>query len=441
MNLFVFHNDLRLDDNKGFKAAIDSGKTIPIFIFTQQQIGKQNKYRSQRCIDFMCKSIEEVDRELRKHGSRMHIYHGETHVVIKRLIKQHGIVAVYSNKNYTPFAIERDKLVKKVCDQCQIPFNEFDDYVLFPPGSVVTGTGAYKKYTPFLNAVQHLKVEKPNHYSVKNVVSVRGSGNPLKSGKEGGRREGLALLKRLPDRYGQNRNFPHIETSHISAYIKFGCVSPREVYREFKLHGQDLVKQLIWREFYFHLTYGYPHVLVGANRNFKKKFSSVKWIRLTSSNKKVFEKWCKGETGYPIVDASMRQLNQTGWMHNRGRLIVAWFLTKVMGWHWMYGELYFARNLKDYDPCVNNGNWQFCAGSGVDTDQYFRLFNPWAQSEKYDKDALYIKKWLPELKSVDPHYIHHWYKFCDEYKIRYPKPMLDYEDSKEKIKRIYGRFE
>lgn len=438
MNLFIFHNDLRLVDNTGLKAAMDAGKTMPVFIFTPQQIGSTNIYRSKNAIEFMTRSLVELDGELRKHKSRLHVFYGDTNTMVKRLIKKHKITAVYSNRNYTPFAIERDKQLKKLCDQLKVTFHEFEDYVLYPIDSVSTSSGAYKKYTPFLNAVSGRKVNKPQKYTIKNLIATH-SDEMSKGGQLGGRSQALELLKKVNSNYGKTRNLPHLDTTHLSAYIKFGCVSPREVYYEFKKHSHDLVKQLIWRDFYIHLVYGYPHVLVGKNRNFKQKYSDVKWTRLTPANKRIFLKWCNGQTGFPIVDASMKQLNKTGWMHNRGRLIVAWFLTKVMGWHWMYGERYFATRLIDYDPAVNNGNWQFCAGSGVDTDQYFRLFNPWAQSEKYDKEALYIKKWLPQLKAIPAKHLHNWDKHWNEHKVRYPKPMLDYEKSKERIKDVYGR--
>jgi deoxyribodipyrimidine photo-lyase len=439
MNLFIFHNDLRLEDNTGLKEAMEAGKTIPVFIFTPQQIGNGNKFKSEKAIEFMKKSLDELSHELKKHGSKLHIFYGDTATIVRKLIKQYKITGVYSNHNYTPFAINRDKAVQKVCDSLKVEFHEYEDYILYPIDSVSTSSGAYRKYTPFLNTVSGRKVEKPRVYRIKNLISVKSSGG-VKGGEIGGRKQGLSLLKKVHSNYGKTRNLPHIDTTHLSAYIKFGCISPREAYHEFKKHGHDLVKQLIWRDFYIHLVYGYPHVLVGKNRNFKEKYSEVKWVRLNNGNKNTFMKWCKGETGFPIVDAAMRQLNETGWMHNRGRLITAWFLTKVMGWHWMYGEIYFAKHLIDYDPAVNNGNWQFCAGSGVDTDQYFRLFNPWAQSEKYDTDALYIKKWIPQLKMVPAKHLHNWYKFHTEYKVKYPKPILDYEKSKDHIKTIYGRY-
>lgn len=444
MNLFIFHNDLRLYDNTALSLAIENGPTIPIFIFTPTQIGSDNKYRSQMAINFMCNCLVELDKQLRKKSSKLHVYYGDTIKIISKLLDNYDFKAIYSNSNYTPFAVKRDNSIKNLCKQYQIPFICVEDYALFPVGSIKTSNGQfYKKFTPYYNIAVNTNVSKSLKYSIRNLKKIsNGSVSIMDYGDSnydlGGRKQALKILDNIDKfkNYSTQRDILAINTTQLSAYIKFGCISIREAYWSFKKTDPDLVKQLIWRDFYINLVWGYPYILVGKNRNFKQKYSLVKWKR---GNSVIFQKWCQGKTGFPIVDASMRQLNISGWMHNRGRLIVAWFLTKIMGWHWEEGELYFATKLRDYDPAQNNGGWQFCSGSGVDTDQYFRQFNPWSHSKKFDPDGTYIKHWIPELKKVLAKDLHQWDKSYNKYPtISYPKPMINYEKAKIKIKKIYG---
>lgn len=437
MNIFIFHNDLRLADNVGLMECIKD-KTIPVFIFTPTQIGNENKYRSQNAINFMCNSLAELDKELKMHGSRLHTYFGHTHKIISQLIRNNNIKKVYCNRNYTPFAIDRDKAVEKVCKSAKVEFIQFEDFGLLPIGSVKTGNEVYKKFTPYYEAAKHHKVHGPYKYKVCNLVKI--SGGNYHTGQKysfGGREQGLAILAKMDKfkHYGKERNILAKNTTQLSAYIKFGCVSIREVYH--KATNTDFIKQLFWREFFMNIVWVFPHVLNGRNRNFKLKYNKVRWTKLTSANKHYFLAWCNGQTGYPIVDACMRQLNTTGWMHNRGRLIVSGFLVKIMGWDWQYGERYFAIKLRDYDPAQNSGGWQFVSGSGVDSQPYFRIFNPWLQAEKYDPNCEYIKKWCPELAKVPTKDIHFWYKNYEKYK-GYPKPMIDYETWRDKSRLLYS---
>jgi deoxyribodipyrimidine photo-lyase len=248
----------------------------------------------------------------------------------------------------------------------------------------------------------------------------------------GGRQHGLKQLKKSNQlNYEKNRNTLFIETTQLSSYIKYGCLSIREVYHYFK--ETELKSQVIWREFYFYINYYFPELL-DKSKNFQSKYDSIQWV----SNKKHLDLWKKGETGYPIVDACMKQLNYSGYMHNRGRLISSNFMNRILGLDWRHGELYFAQQLIDYDPCVNNGNWQWIASVGVDPKPYFqRLFNPWLQSEKFDKDALYIKKWLPQLKDVPPKHLHQWEKYCQLYDINYPNPIISYEEGRKRSVEMY----
>ena len=250
----------------------------------------------------------------------------------------------------------------------------------------------------------------------------------------GGRKNAKLILKKLKEMkdYDKFRNELNIETTHMSAYIKFGCISIREVYHKLaKLYNKKhpLIRQLIWREFYYHLNVGF---IDRFGKSLKPKYDKIKW----SKNETLFEKWTKGQTGFPIVDACMQQINNTGFMHNRGRLIVASFLIKNLHHDWRKGEKYFAQQLVDYDPFVNNGNWQWVSGSGADSQPYFRIFNPMSQSKNYDKEAKYIKKWLPNLESVPAKDLHDWpsnYKKYDLKDLKYYEPIIDYKKSRQVI--------
>ena len=250
---------------------------------------------------------------------------------------------------------------------------------------------------------------------------------------QGGRKEALHLLKNIAHlkNYKEIRNFPALAgTTHLSAHNKFGTVSIREVYQTIvKCFGKThtLINELYWRDFFTHILYHFPHVLGEA---FHKKYNDIRW----ENNKNFFKKWCLGMTGFPIVDAGMRELNQTGYMHNRVRMIVASFLVKDLHIDWRWGEKYFAQQLIDYDPAVNNGNWQWAASTGCDAQPYFRIFNPWRQQVQYDPDCVYIKKWLPELINISPKIIHELYKNKMN---GYPQPLVDHAIASQFSKKMY----
>jgi len=462
MALFVFHNDLRLIDNTALDLAMANEEAIyPVFIFTPSQIDK-NKYKSEFSVKFMCESLVELDSELRKKGSKLHIFHGPTDKVVKSLVKTWKIKTVYSNCSYSPFAINRDTKISKIPN---IQFLLCEDMLLLPigmtsknpnqldPDNLITllnerSTKVYKKYTPYYNSARKINVDKPTKSTIRKLKKSNKSMD-IKSIKKyystnedkdnhlpGGRLAGLKLLRGFnKSNYGQIRNDLSKSTSYLSAYIKFGCVSIREVYKACKSNS-EFVKQLYWRDFYYNILWKYPYVVEGPNRNLQEKYKKIKWLNKPDS---LFKKWCHGETGYPVVDAGMRQLNESGYMHNRARLITAGFLVKVLGWNWEDGEHYFATKLRDYDISANNGNWQFVAGTGVDIQPYWRGFNPWLQSAKFDKKATYIKKWVPELKDVPPAHIHKWYKYCDQYD-GYFEPMIDYDEYSKKTKKMYTKY-
>lgn len=461
-SIFIFRRDLRLEDNSGLICALNnSDVVIPIFIFTGTQLNKNN-YKSDKCVQFMMESLDYLDKMLRNKGSKLRYFYTPSNEanIIKKLIKLDGVEEVYVNMDYTPYSVERDRQIKQVCDENKVLFISVEDLLLHPVNTVAPASGTYyKKFTPYFNNAKKYPVNAPvrnthNNYlskSYKLEGTFKGSIHNFYKDTGikfigGGSNEGAKLLSKISNQkqYNSKRDDLTHVTTRLSAHNKFGTISIRHVYHTFyKVLGarNDLIKQLYWRDFFYNVAYNEPTILgLGGNRNFNKKYSKVKWLTYTTANseqKRWFEAWCSGTTGYPVVDAAMRELNTTGFMHNRGRLIVASFLCKIIGWHWKDGEKYFATHLVDYDPCQNNGGWQWCSGSGVDAQPYFRIFNPWAQAEKYDKNCEYIKKWVPELKDVNCKHIHQWYKFHDKVESKYFSPIFEYEKQRDKAKKIY----
>lgn len=448
--LFIFRRDLRLSDNKGLIYAMKNCENIlPIFIFTPEQIEDENKFKSENAIQFMIESLKELDTDLQKHGSKLHIFYDDNIKILKDIVKTISVKNIVFNMDYTPYALKRDKSIQKFCDENNITCTQIEDYLLADIGTFKKSDGdPYTVFTPFKNNGMKFKIDKPDKSQIKNLTKtdkLKESGyikyqenhhNLL----NGGRTIGLKILSKVKNQknYNKNRNTVSIETTQLSAPIKFGCISIREVYWKIRTElgtSNDLLSQLFWREFYYYIAYYFPDVLKGKNYN--TRYDNIEWIYNTSQ----FKKWCNGETGYPIVDAGMRQLNQTGYMHNRARLITSNFLNRMLGMDWRKGEKYYAQQLSDYDPAVNNGNWQWIASTGVDPKPYFqRLFNPMIQSEKFDPDAKYIKEWLPELKDIPAKELHNWSDYYQKYDLKdidYVKPIVDYKEARARSVKMY----
>lgn len=449
-SLFIFHRDLRTADNRGLiRALSQSNYVIPCFIFDPAQIGEKNSYRSVNCIQFMIKSLQDLDEQLHKRDGKLYLFYGNTFEVIKKLIKHEKINAVFCNRDYTPFAINRDKAIEHLCHENKIDFIQEHDLLLHEPEQVLTGSNSpYSIFTAFYKKALTLPVDKPlppfdgtfYHKQIEGAASkdlykkILPSQNPHLMAK-GGRSEAVTILKNIKHQkdYLQTRDYPAIDsTTHLSAHFKFGTISIREAYWHIaqelgKTH--PLIRQLYWRDFFTHVAYHSPFVFGQA---FHEKYKNLPW----KNDKKDFKAWCQGKTGFPIVDAGMRQLNATGWMHNRVRMIVASFLVKDLHIDWRWGEKYFAQQLVDYDPAVNNGNWQWSASTGCDAQPYFRIFNPWLQQVKFDPECAYIKKWVPELKDLDSKSIHTWYKAKQTLK-DYPQPIVDHAVESAKAKMVY----
>lgn len=451
ISLHIFRRDLRLDDNTALISALkNSERVIPCFILNKEQL-ENNEYKSDNLIEFMFNSLLEVDQLLKKRGGKLYLFYGKTEEVIEKLITRHGIDAVYFNQDYTPYSLKRDEGIKKLCEKNQIELKQFHDALLTPPGSILKNDGKpYTIFTPFFRKARENVVSKITLNSYKNYYnqsipeeedkSILEKILPTKNEHlllKGGFNEAINLIEKSKflTNYSEERNIPSLRgTTLLSAHNKFGTVSIRTVYWSIvETFGLDteMISELYWRDFFTHIVYHFPHVL---GNSYRKKYDKLSW----SNNKKLFELWCEGKTGYPIVDAGMRELNKTGYMHNRVRMITASFLVKDLHIDWRWGEKYFAQKLIDYDPAINNGNWQWAASTGCDAQPYFRIFNPWRQQERFDPDCKYIMKWVPELKLLSAKAIHNLSKQKPLQKVSYPDPIVDHSEETALTKAMYA---
>jgi deoxyribodipyrimidine photo-lyase len=439
--LFIFRRDLRLEDNTGLIFALkNADKVIPAFIFTPEQINR-NPYKGNHCLQFMIESLEDLEDQLKKKRARLYLFFAKPEEVVKKCIEKLGIDAVIINRDYTPYSIARDRKIESLCKKRGIAFHSFDDALLHPPAMTLKSDGKpYTLFTPYYRNALKLDVERPkanrfSNYFAQPIPFAKDSSLYRKilphreKQSEGGRKAALKILKKIArfSNYKSARDVPAKNaTTHLSPHLKFTTCSPREVYQAIK-RNSELKRSLYWRDFFTMVAFYFPKVFKGA---FHEKFNGLRW----KYDRALFKGWCEGKTGFPIVDAGMREMNQTGFMQNRVRMIVASFLVKDLHIDWRWGEKYFAQKLIDYDPAVNNGNWQWAASTGCDAQPYFRIFNPWAQQKKFDKDCAYIKRWIPELASEDPKSIHEWYK---QHSPDYPPPLVDHAKEAKKTLQSY----
>lgn len=461
-SIFIFRRDFRIYDNTAFIECYKKSESIlPIFIFTPEQV-VDNDYFSSNAFQFMLESLKELDNYLKaefKSASGIRFFFGDNIKVLQSLLVDYSYNAVFFNIDYTPYARKRDLAISEFCTENGLSYFGIEDYLLSPIGTFLKADGTpYEKYTPFKNnamakaknAVRKVDGFKFSENKIaKNVSSITKNEYYAKISDmdkyysinpdlivHGGRDNALAILKRIIDgefiNYENERNDLTRETTHLSAYIKFGCVSIREVYECISKSygtGHSIISQLYWREFYYYLAYYIPRVLEG--KSLKEKYDGIKW----GNDIKSVNAWKKGETGFPAVDAGMREMNTTGFMHNRARLITSGILIKILNCDWRIGEKYFARMLVDYDPVVNNGNWQWSSGSGADSQPYFRILSPWKQAIDNDSECIYIKKWIPELKDMTKKDILKWNEYKG--KSKYQKPIVDYEKMRKDIMVVY----
>lgn len=418
--LFWFRRDLRLQDNAGLYYALrEKENVLPVFIFDTVILdGLEDKKDSR--VEFILQSLELIKKELEALGSSLLVLHGNPVEIYQQLNPK----AVYTNHDYEPYANQRDETVRSLLQAKGISFNTYKDQVIFEKSEVVKDDGKpYTVFTPYskkwkatVNAffLKSYPVEK----YVKNLKRV--SPLPFPSLADiGFQPSGIAFPERkikqsVIEKYKEQRDFPAIEgTTKLSVHLRFGTVSIRALARIAQQKNETWLNELIWREFYHMILWHFPHVQTKA---FKPAYDQIQW----RNNPQEFEKWCAGQTGYPIVDAGMRELNQTGYMHNRVRMIVASFLTKHLLIDWRWGEAYFAKKLLDFDLAANNGGWQWAAGSGCDAAPYFRVFNPYLQTEKFDAEKKYISHWVPEWNALN-----------------YPKPIVDHSMARDRVLEAY----
>lgn len=410
VSIFWHRRDLRLEDNAGLYHALKSGlPVLPIFIFDKHILYKlENRYDKR--VDFIHQQLAEIKKQLNALGSDLLVFYGTPEEVWPKITNQYNVKKVYTNHDYEPYAKERDAWVTNFFISKQITFNTYKDQCIFEFDEVLKDDGKpYTVFTPYskkwkakLNDFYLRSYPTEKYFSAflkvdekQELISLRamnfnatGAGFPSKQTAQG-------IIKN----YDKTRDYPAIlGTSRLGVHFRFGTISIREKARKAKALNETFLNELIWRDFYMMILAHFPHVAKGA---FRKEYDNIQWV----NDEQEFAAWCEGVTGYPIVDAGMRELNATGYMHNRVRMIVASFLTKHLLIDWRWGEAYFAEKLLDFDLSANNGGWQWAAGCGTDAAPYFRVFNPQLQTEKFDKQLQYIRRWVPEYgtaKQIQP---------------------------------------
>ncbi|MGE5861433.1 MAG: cryptochrome/photolyase family protein [Ignavibacteria bacterium] len=426
INVFWFRRDLRLEDNCGlFNALASQNLVLPIFIFDSDILDRLED-KNDRRVEFIYNAVEEIRNELIKHGSSLLVMHLKPIDAFKQLIKQFNIEEVFTNHDYEPYAIRRDSAVKDFLNSNGIGFKTYKDQVIFEKDEIVKENHSpYTIYTPYSKRWK-AKLTSTDYQSFKtkrlfgNFFKTKPFKIPflkdigfIKTGESIPSRE---LRKNIIMRYEKNRDYPAIEgTSRLSVHLRFGTISIRKLVNEALKLNKKWLDELIWREFYMMILFHYPRVV---NYSFRSEFDNIKW----RNNENEFLAWCEGKTGYPMVDAGMRELNETGYMHNRARMITASFLTKHLLIDWRWGETYFTSKLLDYELASNNGNWQWAAGTGCDAAPYFRIFNPDTQQKKFDPEFKYIQKWVVEFNSPE-----------------YPRPIVEHSFARSRAIEAYRK--
>ncbi|TXE10791.1 deoxyribodipyrimidine photo-lyase [Gelidibacter salicanalis] len=427
LTIFWFRRDLRLDDNVGFYHALkNEHPVLPIFIFDPEILDELPKNDAR--VTFIHDSLQTMRDTLQdKHGSSLAIYHGKPLEIYKQLVKSYDISAVYTNRDYEPYASKRDAKLSAFLSEHDITFKTFKDQVIFEKDEVVKKDGdPYMVYTPYMNVWKEkfksidLEIYNTNAYLnnlVKNTRLPNLSLSEIGFKKSTQNIADYEVTPTLIQDYENTRNYPAKDsTSRLGPHLRFGTVSIRKMIKKAIAENNEIFwQELIWREFFMQILWHFPRTV---EESFKRKYDRIEW----RNNEVEFKKWCEGTTGYPLVDAGMRQLNTTGFMHNRVRMLVGSFLCKHLLIDWRWGEAYFAEKLHDYEMSSNIGNWQWVAGSGVDASPYFRIFNPTTQIDKFDKDLKYIKRWVPEFDSAS-----------------YPEPMVDHKEARERCLETYKR--
>lgn len=425
ISIFWFRRDLRLDDNAALFNALKSGyKVLPIFIFDRNILDNLENKKDGR-VEFIHRALTEIQEKLKSLGSSLLVKYGNPKEVWENLVENFEITDVFTNHDYEKYAIERDKEIGEILNANGIAFYTFKDQTIFEKKEILSGAGTpYTVFTPYSRKWK----ETLNDFYLKSYPTQSYFENFVKipifqipSLQEMGFEETGNIFPKnevreeLIVKYDELRDIPSVlGTSRLSVHLRFGTVSIRKLVQKAKLLNEKWLNELIWRDFYMQILCNFPHISEG--KSFRKEYDNIVW----RNNEIEFQKWCEGKTGYPIVDAGMRELNETGFMHNRVRMITASFLIKHLLIDWRWGEAYFAEKLLDFDFSANNGGWQWASSSGCDAAPYFRIFNPTSQTQKFDPELKYIKKWIPELNSFD-----------------YPKPIVDHSFARERVLKVY----
>jgi deoxyribodipyrimidine photo-lyase len=441
ISIFWHRRDLRLNDNAGLYRALKESKypVLSLFIF-DAQILEQLEDKTDARVQFIHEQISLLHQELEVLGSSMIVHHGNPIEIWKKLLTTYHIGSVYTNKDYEPYALKRDDNITELLHTADIEFHSYKDQVIFEEKEVTKADGLpYTVFTPYsrkwkekLNSrvityidnnnknhqLSYYLKPYPNHLYHQNYFKTTPLPYPtlldIGFSKSSIKIPNKTVTQKTIKEYDEKRNFPSLDaTSKLGIHFRFGTISIREKTWKASLLNDTFLSELIWRDFYAMILSNFPKV---ANNAFREKYEFIEW----RDHEDDFKKWCEGKTGYPLVDAGMRELNKTGHMHNRVRMLVASFLTKHLLIDWRWGEAYFANKLLDFDLASNNGGWQWAAGCGTDAAPYFRIFSPMSQHKKFDKDSIYIKKWVPEYDSLD-----------------YPQPMVDHKFARERCLRVF----
>ena len=424
ITLFWFRRDLRIEDNCGlFHALNGKNKVLPIFIFDKEILKKLPKQDAR--LEMILISLNNIDLAMKAKRCSVGRFLGTPKTIFPELIKKWRVEKVICNEDYEPYATNRDAEIHRLLEKEGVAFEMYKDQVIFAKDEIVKKDGSpYKVYTPFSRKWLERFEENPlKTYPSETLLgnlTLNESLPKINLADLGFDKSTIVEPKysfdnKVIDEYEETRNFPSLDsTSRLGSYLRFGIVSVRALVQKAASRSNHIfLKELIWREFFMQILWHFPHT---SHKSFKPQYDKIEWL----NNPVDFEKWCKGDTGYPLVDAGMRQLNQTGFMHNRVRMLVGSFLCKHLLIDWRWGEAYFAEKLLDYEMSSNVGNWQWVAGCGVDAAPYFRIFNPSEQVKKFDKELRYIQKWVPNFQEID-----------------YPNPMVDHKKARERCLMVY----
>lgn len=424
VNIFWFRRDFRIHDNAGLFHALRANlPVLPVFIFDKNILGKLNAKDDAR-VNFIHSTLKELKDQLEKMGSSIRILHDTPLQAFETLTGEFEIDAVFTNKDYEPETIERDKEIGAFLEKKDIGFHAFKDHVIFEENEVLKDNDEpYTVFTPYSKKwkqtlgdtkIQNYPSEKHTDNYFQTTAFSFPELNEIGFSESKIEIPSPNVSDNLISNYESTRDIPSVNgTSRLGIHLRFGTVSIREITQKARKYSETFLNELIWRNFFIDILWHFPHVV---DQSFKPKYDFIEW----RNNETEFQKWCKGETGYPIVDAGMRELNETGYMHNRVRMITASFLVKDLLVDWRWGEAYFAEKLLDYELASNNGNWQWAAGCGCDAAPYFRVFNPETQQKKFDPKGKYILKWVPEYGTV-----------------KYPQPMVDHKFARERVLKVF----